>query len=160
MQSCGPQGQCTDACTAADFCPTTDFCNLDAGTCYSNGNAWCVTGCQPCNPNDGLCLATLIEGQEALFCAVICSQQSDCPSGFICQGVIQDCCPAGNCTSGQSCSVVNAAGQTQSGVCQAWQVVDESALQFLCTDTGTDQPIVFQRACTPITGFCDSVSQP
>ncbi len=36
--------------------------------------------------------------------------QSDCPSGFICQQVIQDCCPQGNCADDQACSVTTDRG--------------------------------------------------
>jgi hypothetical protein len=151
-RSCSSFGQCQDFCTSNDFCDTGMFCNTTTGICYSKGS-YCSTPPDPGNPNDPncscpngtTCLYTISEGQQA-YCALGCSTEADCPSGYFCSDTWELCTDSRQCPFGAEC--------------HGFQAVDEMGLLFICADPNTLIPVVIAMNCGPMTGFCNGTTLP
>jgi hypothetical protein len=156
--SAGPRqacvnGQCRAFCRDNQACPANQFCDTTNGTCLSRTGRVDCNACgatMSCGPQTtARCLSFVTEGQQASFCGMICQNESDCPSGFECGGVIFAC------RGGAPCE--QAGGQAIT--CRAFQVENEEGDQFFCAGANA-LPYVYFRACAPKSGFCPATAAP
>ena len=144
---------CSFFCRDNTFCPADQFCNKTTGTCAERpGRSDCdmCTSNFDCNNGNGAtCLTFLTEGQTNQFCGVDCNTDDDCPSGYECGGVINEC------GSGASCPAPPGGGSVE---CKAFDVENEGTL-FFCTGSN-GQPIEYLKSCAPRSGTCPPVAAP
>lgn len=95
------------------------------------------------------CLAFIQEGQTGRFCGVRCTQQSDCPSGYDCTGVIQQCQTSGDCPPVPNVAIT----------CETFTIENETDPTKFCTDP-SGEPHEYFRSCAPSSGFCPPTEPP